>query len=343
MEIDERLLVFRPISVILNFDWEKTTFDERVKMRYDYVQEQKKKNPDYVGWDFLEFFNSLHGPAKTDDVQYMVDFRRLVSTIGQVASIWQGAVYTSFGVSTKHGYKHLAANINDKWKTILLHRVVASTFIPIPDELKKFRKKLVVNHKNDNGCCNWQSNLEWVTQRVNHKKAIETGGIPLTYFKMTVIYHGPLYGKEYFFFCKADLLKHGFNCGNVYYACKIKGRYLCGVWEEVPLEEAKGKPVGVPEEDMKVIRDPKYGGYKREPRLATIVSDGPCKGEQFVIYGSKQIEVNGFSSIKGIPDGGSINYKGCNWSKITLDQAKGIHVGLTDAQKKHLFPNGIKP
>lgn len=343
MEIDERLLAFRPISVILNFDWEKTTFDERVKMRYDYVQEQKKKNPDYVGWDFLEFFNSLHGPTKTDDVQYMVDFRRIISTTGQFASIWKGELYTSFGTPTKHGYKHIAATINKKAKTILLHRVVASTFIPIPDELKKNRKRLVINHKNDDGCCNWQSNLEWVTQRANHKKAIETGAISLTYFKMTVIYHGPLYGKEYYFLCKADLIKDGFNCPAVYNAAKTKRRYLCGTWEEIGIEEVKDKFIGVPEEDLAIIRDPKYGGYKRPPRLATIVYDGPCKGETFIIYGANQMSASGFGACPTIPPGGSINYKGCLWEQLTLEQARGYHIGLTDAQKKHLFPNGIKP
>jgi hypothetical protein len=31
MKIDERLLAYKPISVTLNFDWENTTYDERVQ------------------------------------------------------------------------------------------------------------------------------------------------------------------------------------------------------------------------------------------------------------------------------------------------------------------------
>ena len=42
MNIDERLLAYKPISVTLNFDWENTTYDERVQMRHDYIEEQKK-------------------------------------------------------------------------------------------------------------------------------------------------------------------------------------------------------------------------------------------------------------------------------------------------------------
>ena len=54
MNIDERLLAYKPISVTLNFDWENTTYDERVQMRHDYIEEQKKKDPNYVGWDFFK-------------------------------------------------------------------------------------------------------------------------------------------------------------------------------------------------------------------------------------------------------------------------------------------------
>lgn len=60
MDIDERLLAYKPISVTLNFDWDKMSYDERVLARHNYIEEQKKKDPNYVGYDFLEHFSSLH-------------------------------------------------------------------------------------------------------------------------------------------------------------------------------------------------------------------------------------------------------------------------------------------
>lgn len=339
MNIDKVLLAYKPISVTLNFDWENTTYDERVQMRHDYIEEQKKKDPNYVGYDVIEYFGSSHGPLKGPDVEYMVDNNRLVNTIGQVLSIWKGGVYISQGAETNHGYKHLYAKINGKRKTILFHRVIAGTFIPIPDELKPIRKELVVNHKNDDGCCNLRSNLEWCTQGINHRKAIETGAISLTNFKLTVKQPCQYYGKEYFFLCKEDLLKAGFNCGQVYVNSKIKGEYLCGVWEEVSFEECKDKQIGIPEDELKEITDKKYGQLRSRARVGTIVSEGPCKGQQFAIYGASQVKENGFDdgTVKRCCVGITKTHKGCTWEELPREKALTIPVGLTEAQKEHIF------
>lgn len=79
--IDERLLAYKPISVTLNFDWENTTYDERVQMRHDYIEEQKKLDPNYVGWDFPELVSSKHGGI-TKNITYYRDFSRVVNTLG---------------------------------------------------------------------------------------------------------------------------------------------------------------------------------------------------------------------------------------------------------------------
>ena len=339
MDIDERLLAYKPISVTLNFDWDKMTYDERVLARHNYIEEQKKKDPNYVGYDFIEYFGSSHGPLKGPDVEYMVDRNRLVNTIGQVLSIWKEGIYISQGAATNHGYKHLYAKINGKRKTILLHRVIAGTFIPIPDELKPIRKELVVNHKNDDGCCNLRSNLEWCTQGINHRKAIETGAISLTNFKLTVKQPCPYYGKEYFFLCKEDLLKAGFNCAQVYVNSKINGEYLCGVWEEVSFEECKNKQIGIPEEELKEITDKKYGQLRSNAKVGTIVSEGPCKGQKFAIYGASQVKENGFddTTVKRCCAGITKMHRGCTWEEIPREEALTIPVGLTEAQREHLF------
>ena len=56
-------------------------------------------------------------------------------------------------VKTPYGYKSA-------------HRLVMLTFCPIPNA-----EELTVDHKNHNKRCNELSNLEWVTEEENHKRA----------------------------------------------------------------------------------------------------------------------------------------------------------------------------
>ena len=54
-------------------------------------------------------------------------------------------------------------------KSVLLHRVIAETFLPNP------LGKPEVNHKDGDKCNNAVSNLEWVTSAENKAHAIQTG------------------------------------------------------------------------------------------------------------------------------------------------------------------------
>jgi len=58
---------------------------------------------------------------------------------------------------------------NNISKVHLVHRLVAETFIPNPNNLPE------VNHKDGNKLNNCVDNLEWVTQRDNNIHAIQTG------------------------------------------------------------------------------------------------------------------------------------------------------------------------
>lgn len=54
-------------------------------------------------------------------------------------------------------------------KTILVHKLIAETWIPVPDELKQYigTQSLQVNHKNENKLDNNVENLEWCTAKYN--------------------------------------------------------------------------------------------------------------------------------------------------------------------------------
>ena len=77
------------------------------------------------------------------------------------------------------GYKTVALTKNGKTKQEYVHRIVASTFIPNPDNLP------VVNHKDEDKTNNFVDNLEWCTVSYNNtygektkKQAEKIRGIP---------------------------------------------------------------------------------------------------------------------------------------------------------------------
>lgn len=72
------------------------------------------------------------------------------------------------------GYHGITLTKNGVRKQCLLHRIIAQTFIPNPEN------KPTVNHKDGNKQNNCVANLEWCTQKEQIKHAIETG---LTTFK----------------------------------------------------------------------------------------------------------------------------------------------------------------
>ena len=70
---------------------------------------------------------------------------------------------------TDSGYYHVGLKSEGKLSFQLVHRLVAKTFIPNPDN------KPQVNHKDGNKLNNCVSNLEWVTPSGNMQHAYRTG------------------------------------------------------------------------------------------------------------------------------------------------------------------------
>lgn len=74
-----------------------------------------------------------------------------------------------FGSFDKNGYIVVSIRIGKDQYVVKLHRLVATAFIPNPDN------KPTVNHKNGNksNCNDW--NLEWATYKENNDHALNTG------------------------------------------------------------------------------------------------------------------------------------------------------------------------
>lgn len=89
-----------------------------------------------------------------------------VSDLGNVRNIKTGRVLKP---DYKGGYQYAALCKEGKPKSHLIHRLVASAFIPNPEN------KPQVNHVNGDKTDNHIENLEWATNSENQKHAIKTG------------------------------------------------------------------------------------------------------------------------------------------------------------------------
>lgn len=63
---------------------------------------------------------------------------------------------------TTAGYEYVVLSSNGKCKTLLIHRLVAESFIPNPNNLE------CVNHKDENKSNNCVNNLEWCNYTYNN-------------------------------------------------------------------------------------------------------------------------------------------------------------------------------
>ena len=64
-------------------------------------------------------------------------------------------------ISDKPIYKIIRLKLDDRYKTYYIHRLVAETFIPNPENLHQ------INHKDENKQNNCVDNLEWCSAKYN--------------------------------------------------------------------------------------------------------------------------------------------------------------------------------
>lgn len=94
------------------------------------------------------------------------DNRYEVSSDGRVASknyMKSGRRVELKQFKSDNGYMRVGLSNGGKLQTVSVHRLVASAFIPNPDNLPQ------VNHKNENKSDNRVENLEWCNQNYNNE------------------------------------------------------------------------------------------------------------------------------------------------------------------------------
>lgn len=92
--------------------------------------------------------------------------RYLVTSDGHILSMTNGEPLKPTDL---RGYKRCHLRIDGKGKSMLVHRVVAITFLDNPENFKE------VNHKNGIKHDNRVENLEWVTRERNMSHAFQNG------------------------------------------------------------------------------------------------------------------------------------------------------------------------
>jgi hypothetical protein len=102
-------------------------------------------------WNPIPKFELYYSVNKSGDV-YSHRYKRILHPIKQ-----------------KHGYLRVRLYNSKEYKWYLVHRLIALTFIPNPENKK------TVNHKDGNPSNNHISNLEWMTQRQQMLHAYKTG------------------------------------------------------------------------------------------------------------------------------------------------------------------------
>lgn len=93
-----------------------------------------------------------------------------ISNYGRIRNIKRGKVLSQYQ-DKKTGYMYVALHVKHKKgnKVFSVHRLVALTFIPNPDNLP------IVNHLDADKTHNYFENLEWATQSENVIHSIEHG------------------------------------------------------------------------------------------------------------------------------------------------------------------------
>ena len=119
-----------------------------------------------------------------------------------------------------HGYPYVRLSKCGKSKILMMHRIIAITFIPNPENKRE------VNHKNSNRQDFSIDNLEWVTPKENIRHGMLFGNINLNKAIIGIDKHG---NKHQFESIAEAFRKTGAAQGNIVNSIKGKrGRVLAG-------------------------------------------------------------------------------------------------------------------
>lgn len=144
-----------------------------------------------------------------------------VSDLGRVKSHWYGREKILKPVKTKDGYLQVCLCRNGKVKRFLVHRLVATAFIPNTFGLPE------INHKDENPLNNAKFNIEWCDRRYNINygtRNIRAASARINHPARSKAVEASKYSDfrtiELRFVSTAEAERNGFNQGNVSACCR---------------------------------------------------------------------------------------------------------------------------
>ena len=219
------------------------------------LKEKLKEDPDYEVW--VPFFYCKYILRRKDRNSPSVVYCpfTFISNKGGIVRQAEGKYVPISPQIASHGYFQCMMSATPKSQfSCMLHRALASVFIPLPPELKLWHPKdLQVNHI-DGVKSNFElENLEWSTDSGNKAHAVESGLIKsgkesaCTKPVKGRIEYGLHAGHEFILYGLADYKKHGFTQQNINACCKgiVRSHKNCS-WGYATELEIVQLPHGLP-------------------------------------------------------------------------------------------------
>ena len=338
MNIDERFLASKPISEILGLSLELKDYEDRVQKRYDYIQEQLEKDPEFVAYDYIEYY------PKLCNVVYATK-KNLISTNGDFYKL-KGDVWIKARSKQSGPYKTKGIRFANKQRTPSCHRIIACVFLPKPIQHSGIPlHELDVNHKDGNKSNNDISNLEWMTPSENVRHALELGlkksgmedllSIP---YLATIMMEGPYKGLQFTLVGRTAFNQLGFEAYAIRKSIRDDFLMMYGCkWEIIRKIDVYKYQSGAPEGFIELLRNnPQLANPKIKPILVTINKE-KYNGHQFCLFGRTDVEAHGFTqSGVSYACAHKSNYYNCHWKYVTQEEASQYPRGASEEIIKHI-------
>lgn len=300
-------------------------YETRVKMRHELIQ----RFPDMVFWDSAEYANSRFGKGKHDapDLAQLGECK--LSTRGDIV------ILTKSGRLLVHPAGPRGAYFIVRWGSIAKtrHRLLASTFIPRPDNLKHISyRHLQINHIDSIPGNDLLCNLEWVTVRQNirhHFHQEHYGDIKYLLFRVAV--NNTFMGRT-FVLSEYELHLVGTNFNRLKKEMEqgTKGRYRGMDVSMIHYEDIQNFHVGFPDDIAELFnRNKKYFNTQINPIIGTVLW-GKYRGFEFSLYGHDEINQHfRRTCVEAVARGRSTTCRGCDFRFATHADAIPLHGKLT--------------